>query len=603
LEEFMADYDGLTPGQILADASVAEFIKTLGLGIAEAQRALDENSVQHIAEFIAPREGLGGKTLLDLGLSPAFYHYQYADVSCSLQLSLRVQKDSSLGLSINGSYNSGNTSSSNSSNTSSSSASGSSTRSETRQANVQITSSSNGALVVGGQNFALSGASPQERIRNLQTALTGDSNAGVERVLYQLEGSDLTITTDADASKVQTTKHTVAFLGGGYDRGVVRVGVNAATTYNLDNAPPTSASTTPQADLSAYAIHVSESIKTKGYKTLHLAPPNGATERGVVESLFFDTGSHEVSPDGYKSLRYLAQLIQQRNIPVEVEGFADRQMYSTDSQKSDALNRQLGDNRANEVKKILLANGAPTNLVTVKPSSGDKAAENAHDERGKDNQGFRKADITTPGRKEHWVLVHAQEGGPNLNGVEPDMRADNSSANGFIFLYKPSPLDLEENHKTVTIEGTVFPFRGAAAGTFAASTPEAYALNLATDINANQAAQLQASASANVVTVSRNGDPFKLILVTSSNRNITLSGTSGITVSEQFSRSQTSSLTQQNTGNRAVAFGASLDVRSSRQFEMNVTGNSAISARLVSIPAPPQFLETIREFLKDAGES
>jgi hypothetical protein len=183
------------------------------------------------------------------------------------------------------------------------------------------------------------------------------------------------------------------------------------------------------------------------------------------------------------------------------------------------------------------------------------------------------------------------------------MRADNSSANGFIFLYKPSPLDLEENHKTVTIEGTVFPFRGAAAGTFAASTPEAYALNLATDINANQAAQLQASASANVVTVSRNGDPFKLILVTSSNRNITLSGTSGITVSEQFSRSQTSSLTQQNTGNRAVAFGASLDVRSSRQFEMNVTGNSAISARLVSIPAPPQFLETIREFLKDAGES
>ncbi|HMU67197.1 MAG TPA: hypothetical protein PKE57_08630, partial [Cellvibrionaceae bacterium] len=110
----MAEYDGLTPGQVLADASVAEFIKSLGIGIAEAQRALDENSVQQIAEFIEPREGLGGKTLLDLGLSPAFYHYQHADITCSMQLSLRVQKDLSLGLNLNGSFSDNTSNSSNS---------------------------------------------------------------------------------------------------------------------------------------------------------------------------------------------------------------------------------------------------------------------------------------------------------------------------------------------------------------------------------------------------------------------------------------------------------------------------------------------------------
>jgi hypothetical protein len=68
-------------------------------------------------------------------------------------------------------------------------------------------------------------------------------------------------------------------------------------------------------------------------------------------------------------------------------------------------------------------------------------------------------------------------------------------------------------------------------------------------------------------------------------------------VTREFSRTETRSLTRQNTGNRAVAFGATLDVRYSRQFEMTVTGNSAISARLVSIPAPPQFLEAIRAYL------
>jgi low affinity Fe/Cu permease len=55
----------------------------------------------------------------------------------------------------------------------------------------------------------------------------------------------------------------------------------------------------------------------------------------------------------------------------------------------------------------------------------------------------------------------------------------------------------------------------------------------------------------------------------------------------------------QNTGNRTIAVGASLDYRSSRQFEQSVTGNSTITARLVSIPAPPEFLALVKDFLKE----
>ncbi len=39
----------------------------------------------------------------------------------------------------------------------------------------------------------------------------------------------------------------------------------------------------------------------------------------------------------------------------------------------------------------------------------------------------------------------------------------------------------------------------------------------------------------------------------------------------------------------------------SRQFNMQVTGNSTISARLVSIPAPVEFLEQIRAFQAERG--
>lgn len=591
----MADYDGLTPGQVLADASVAEFIKSLGLGIAEAQKALDENSINQIAEFIVPREGLGGKTLMDLGLSPAFYHYQYADLSCSLQLSLKVEKDMSLGLNLSGSYKSGSTQSGNTSSSETSSESGSSTSTETRKANVEITSASTGALNVGGQAFSLSGDNPAERMHNLQNALTSNSNSGIARVLYQLQPTPLNITTDADPNKVQVSDNAIAFISGGHDAGIIRIGTNANTDYTLDNTPNTiTASTTAQDSLANYANHVKTQIEAKGYDTDLVSPSSAITSK------LFNTGEHtlprdENLPASMRSLMRLAQAIKRMNLSVTIEGFADRQQYARGN--SDALNKQLGDNRAREIRNILIANGAPANSITLIPSRGDGAAADAGDPVGRDNQYYRRADIRVVNRTHYWLFVKAKSGGPNLESVAPDKQGDNSADNGFIYLYKPTPLAL--SGKKVTIDGTDFPLSGAAiSGGSAAGTAEAYAQNLANDINAHTTANLKASASANVVTVSKDGDKFQLTLVTAEQREITLSGSSGVTVTEQFSRTRSASQTRQNTGNRTVAVGASVDARFSRKFEMNVSGNSSISARLVSIPAPPQFLETIRNFTK-----
>ena len=82
----MADLSEMTPGEVLADSSVAEFIKELGLGVAAAQVALDDNSVRQMEIFTRRREDLGDRSLLDLGLMPAFYHYQHADITCSMQI-------------------------------------------------------------------------------------------------------------------------------------------------------------------------------------------------------------------------------------------------------------------------------------------------------------------------------------------------------------------------------------------------------------------------------------------------------------------------------------------------------------------------------------
>ncbi|HSF94895.1 MAG TPA: OmpA family protein [Thermohalobaculum sp.] len=593
----MLDLEDMTPGQVLADASVAEFIKTLGLSIAEAQKALDENSVDQIGEFITPREGLGGRTLLDMGLSPAFYHYQHADISCSLQLNLRVEKDLSVGLNLSGSFSDTTTSDENRTASSSSTESGSETRTSERTASVNIEAQSQGALTIGGRNFQLSGDDPFTRIRNLQEAVTADDAAGVPRLLYRPTPRTFQITTDAPADKVQTTTNTISFQGGGFDRAVIQVDTDVATDYRLNAS--TTVSTTAQGSVSTYADHVAAQINAAGMTAFVVGPSTPLmktyfrTGRHHLET--FSTGSTTYNDSFAQRLMELAQFIRLHSIPVEIEGYADAQPYrGQGSSSSDQSNRDLGDRRAHEIERFLLANGVQSSLITMVPSRGAADAQAAGGP--EDNVNFRRAEVRTRGRTAYYIFVRAPNSSFTIENVSPDkLTPPLTPGNGFIFLYRPQPLALAG--KKVTIDGTEFGLSGAAGGGHGPGTPSAHAHNLSTAINGNAAVDFTSSAEANVVTVFGKTTPFELTLVTSETRQIQISGTEGITITRQFTRSQSSSLTRQNTGNRTVAVGASLDVRFSRQYEMNVTGNSSISARLVSIPAPPQFLETIREFL------
>lgn len=583
----MAEYDGLTPGQVLADASVAEFISQLGLGIAAAQRALDDNSVHQIAEFIVPREGLGGRTLLDLGLAPSFYHYQHADISCSLQLSLRVEKDTGVALNLSGSYQDPTSSD------------GSSLK--TRHAVVHIEASSSGSLSVGGRRFALVGEDWQTRVRGLQSSLTETADSGIDLALVTVEDAQaLDIATSAEHG-VEITATTVAFIAGAAARGLIRISDNEETAFTLssDETNLKTAVAERQADVGAFAARAAERIDEAGYRTRSHAP--GAS----IESVHFATGASDLvkatlpesslSANVADALLVIARLLQARpELKVELEGYADAQPFrKKEPEESTDLNLELANARAQQVYERLLANGAPSGNLEVKPSSGEKDALAAGGPA--DNQAFRRVDIRVVGHDAHWIEVATKSTGPHLIGVQPDLRSGTHTGNGFIYLFEPQPLDL--SGKTVTIDGTSFDFSPTATPGAAEGAPAAYAANLARSINANSSIGVTASAEANVVTVLRNDQVVRMDLFTGSDRRLPIQGSDGVTVERPFPHPEQRDPTQPKSGNRAVAFGASLDVRYSRKFETHVTGNSSISARLVSIPAPPQFLETIRSYL------
>lgn len=594
----MPDYENYTPGQILADASVADFIGSLGLSIADAQFQLDKNSINLISEYAQPREGLNNQSLLQLGLSPAFYHYQYADLSCEMDLRIKIEKHDEAG--IVAYFNSDKTSNNNSNQSENQSSEESSNRNQydLREASLTITAASSGAVTINNKDYVLSGSSPAEKLENLQDALTGDPASGVNRLLYQLEEPQpFVITTTASSNHVLTTQRSITFLGGGFDKAIIRISKNEPTEFVLNNADDIKVATTEQASLELYATHVRDAIREKNYD----AEIVSADASAPVYNVYFATGKHKPQHSGdYENIALIAKFLVSSGQSVELEGYADRQVHaSAGTTQSRNLNEVLGNNRANEVKKILMDNGVASNKIIIKPSRGQKAAETEQPNGAINDQNYRKVSLSIQGRHQHWILVSTKSGGPKLDDVTPAPENDNpltGTTNRFIYVYQNATLDL--NDKTVTIDGKTYNLSGAATNGFAVNSPEAYAKNLANLINADET-NVQASATHNIVSLARDTDKFNVILVSKSTENLEVKGSSGVTVTEQFSRSSSRNAFQSSTEDRRIAYGATVDARTKRKFEMEISGNSKISARLVAIPAPVEFLDAIRRYLED----
>ena len=609
----MNDISEMTPGEVLADANVSDFIGSMGLAIAQAQTALDENSVRQIPDFAAPREGLNGRSLFDLGLSPAFYHYQHADLSVSLQLQLRVERTFGLDIGANFNFSDTDTSNSETSASSSESSSGSSSRTTHREAEVNVGVTTAGALTVNGNNFQLSGDNPLERINNLAEALRGDSNNGIERALPQARTTAVDPTCEPPSDHVVCTPNAVTFMNEGSEFAIImieQVPTGDETFVFKSSSPEKEVTVTPQASIQAQADEAARLIREEGY-TVEIYGRGDTPAK-----LFFDhdDASHEPSspPDGSTNsakLNGVARLFIASGVPVELKGFCDRSGPRTYNKN------RLAVARLDYARRELIARGVPASQIpasdiTTLPANApeqpsgpvgnednigedqaalDGAADRSHD------PNMRKTEIQIGDTNARFLVIR---GTPiNSTQVSPD-----SSASGNRFVYvgsTSSNQDLTGSGRKIVVKGTDFPLNGSVNGSHAEHSPEAYAANLARDVNTNTAVGVRAWATGNVCNLANNGDRFELVLVTRESRSISLSGTEDVTVTTQFSRSSSSSVERTETGNQTVAVGASLGLRFGRQYETNITGNSSISARLVSVPAPPEFLEQIKAFLEE----
>lgn len=571
----MSDYNGLRPGEILADASVADFISSLGLGIARAQQALDTNSIEQLDAFIQPLPGLGGKTLIEMGFSPAFYHYQHADISCSMNLRLKVEESTGVDLGLTGAYNSTGTQDDNSDSSSSSSSSGSSQSAHSRQASLQMTARSAGQVSLNGNQVPLSGDDLDARLNSLVDGLAG--NADINAVAFTRTQTPINPTTDADPNMVKVSANAVAFTTFGHAVGVIRIVENSDTTFVAN--PQTTLTVSRSTSVENYARKVMNAFTDEGFSVAHWKPGE------PMHEVLFNTDRNNIRSDQQDRLDYVGQHMARTGVAFQIIGHAD-------APGTPEYNLELSRKRAEEVRRQLLANGVKPEQILEVRGDGEAVANPDNAEGVGSNSAHRRVAILLG------VNLLDVTGGVFSN-VEPDRR-DHSQpdTNGWLATLKNPDL-ASLNGKRVTADNRSWTLSGSAVAGFAENSAQALAKNLANSINADEQSQISASSGGAACHLTRESEPVNIQLASSSSRSLTLTSSDSITISEQFSRSESQRVTQQRTGNTTMAFGGTLDVRDARKFELDVTGNSSISARLVSIPAPPEFLDTIRSYLKD----
>ena len=87
----MSDLTKFSDGaSILQQVDVSDIFKNLALGIAEAQQKLDDNSIAQAIKLAETQ--INGVSLLELGFAPVFYAFQYADISASINLKMALKE-------------------------------------------------------------------------------------------------------------------------------------------------------------------------------------------------------------------------------------------------------------------------------------------------------------------------------------------------------------------------------------------------------------------------------------------------------------------------------------------------------------------------------
>lgn len=605
----MSDLTKFSEGaSILQQVDVSDIFKNLAMGIAEAQQKLDDNS---IAQAIKLAEtNIDGQSLLALGFAPVFYAFQYADISASINLKMGLKEavEFGFGIDVQLSNKKGYSASNRDFLSSNSYSETSEEYKSVRQ--VSFRAKEKKAIKINNKFVSQSESlDAKSRLENFKQKIK--TEASVDQVYEEIQSKTLT----ENKSRGVDVWMDAGFLriGEGLHFNKSGVGVLKIGDYLDDNQDDIDVNGIASNGEFALNVDLATSlplaVNANGgtvyglSKTGVLYKYNGTIWVPISSKFYFAYNSDEITYEKDLKLSSETSVLDYAS-PYEAPATAvDNQNYpehrlihkvlrliqSHDSDVSITItgmtdpkggdnpkNKSLAKRRAERLRDHIFGSTAPVNVqigaVTNTAGSSDLLKRHASIGLSADYIIFIDGNVK-------------KEATPTKASTGPNkfVYADDTTATEGTF----TKLDVQYGSMSLTASNTTF--------SSVLSSAKTQLTNHAHETTSDELHySLDDEAIVKLHLLSNTSDEI-LIEENQENSNDTTENQSSYLWGKSKNESSSLSDSLNNTSqNSSFAFGASVDFRMSRQFEMSIEGNSSMSARLVALPAPDAF----RDFLE-----
>lgn len=610
----MSDLTKFSDGaSILQQVDVSDIFKNLALGIAEAQQKLDDNSIAQAIKLAETQ--INGVSLLELGFAPVFYAFQYADISASINLKMALKEalEFGFGIDLQIANNKGYTEDTHDFLSEESYSETSEEYKTSRQ--VSFRAKENKAIKINNKFVKQSESlAAKSRLEKFKRDIVHE--AGVEQVYDEVQSRKLTN---------NQSRGVDVFMDSGFLRieEGVDFGKNAAGLLKF-----TDLNTSQIVDLDGSGAYVfgtslslvataSNAFVTNGgvsngglvyglSKTGILSFYNGTSWEQISSKLYFSFNSDEITYN--KDLKYSEDVNNLVHTHPSGSGFTNK-----------------NHNKHQVIHKVLrfIQSKDPDARITIKGMTDPKGGDNPN------NKSLAK-------RRAEKVCEH-------IFGTDAPVNVDTTgvtnSAGGSDLLKRYAEIELDADYiviidglftqdalpsKTENVPNKFVYTTDTSTGAFKLLNVKYGSLNLAiTEATFSEIvdeAKLQITNHSYELTT--DGTHYflddeaivKLSLYTNQSDEIAIeensenesqgteNSTSYIWSKSKNEKSKISDAASKKSQNNSFALGASVDFRMSRQFEMSMEGNAAMSARLVAVPAPQDFVGFLRTVYVSEGE-
>ncbi|WP_430412269.1 OmpA family protein [Kordia sp.] len=605
----MADIKTFDQGsKILQNVDVSSMVTALALGIAEAQERLDTNSVSQLIRLSESK--VAGKSLLELGFQPAFYAFDYADISAQISLKMAVKEEVEVDFSLAVDYKNNKTFDQNFFDDLKDSKKESLSQYSKTQKDISLEAKTSKDISINEKTFKVHKEEgsyskiekTKEQMRDESKELRVESVIKDEKVLDNITATEVYIAKE-----------------GGYV--VIRepyIHTDIEGLLKLDATyVPTSSSSIPQITIKTgspakkFNKEVDFTTTLGNARTLNGGTVVGINSTGIyrvagkkVFEFYFGWDKFDIDytySTGVKAdatnkddMTVLAMLLKRdTTLNVTVKGFTDGS--GSTSQANTDYNQKLGQKRADAFRSELskIAGVTFTNTRVKTETEGESLASGSTTK----DAAIRKITVEFPASSPDYILFN---GGQIGLSASPQT---NSSPDYFVYVAADNTPTPANTKVVFTYGGDTYTLREGNTNhlSFSGSSSAKHGKLFMEKVNETYYV-LHEETKINYFIHSKENKEVDVKVNNESSTTMDKESTE-IYVGEtenEFSKLKKSS--QDFKGDRSLAISGSLDVRYARQFNMSVEGNASVSARMISVP-PPTALENYIQSLTNTTTS